>query len=476
MFGFLSKEGIMTTIIVSVKPEETRMGIVVNNRMCEYVVERDSEQHLVSSVFKGKINNVVPGIQAAFIDIGKEQNAFLYMEKGEKLTEGQAVLVQVMKDARGTKGPAVTREITLPGRYLVLQPFRDTIAISKKITGKSERRRLRDFVEAHKPLGMGFVIRTAAEGINEENLLADIKVLLGDWQVISARGKRAKAPSLLYRELDLSVRIVRDYVTEDVNKIIIDDKTVCQRVEELLINMDNINIETVFYEEKIDVFTKFKLNKQIEAISDRQIWLECGGYLVIDYTEAMTVIDVNSGKYSGQESLEATIMEINRQAALEIARQLRLRDIGGIVVVDFIDMHTAKHQEEILHILRKALTDDKMDPKVQDITKLNLVEITRRKARQNLSTVLYSDCPVCQGSGRVQSPETVGVEIRRRLRSFMQEGNSSKNLLVSVHPLVAKWLLSNSVKAMEKEFFCSIKVESDASLHVEAFAILADDQ
>ena len=466
----------MTTIIVSVKPEETRMGIVVNNRLCEYVVERNSEQHLVSSVFKGKISNVVPGIQAAFVDIGKAQNAFLYMEKGEKLTEGQTILVQVMKDARGTKGPAVTREITLPGRYLVLQPFCDNIAISKKIKGKTERNRLRSFVKANQPEGMGFVIRTAAEGISEEKLLADIKTLIGDWHVISARGKRVKAPVLLYRELDLSVRIVRDYVTENVNKIIIDDETVCQRVQELIMNMDCIDLEVVFYSEKIDVFSKYKLTKQIEAISDRQIWLECGGYLVIDYTEAMTVVDVNSGKYSGQENVEETVMEINRQAAVEIARQVRLRDIGGIVIIDFIDMHTSKQQEEILYILRQALADDKMDPKVHDITRLNLVEITRRKARQNLSTVLYSACPTCQGSGRVQSAETIGVEIRRRLRSFMQEGNPSKNLLLSVHPLVSKWLISNCIKSMEKEFSCSISVESDTSLHVEAFAVLTNDK
>jgi len=466
----------MTTIIVSVRPEETRMGVVVNNRLCEYVVERNSEQHLVSSVFKGKINNVVPGIQAAFVDIGRDKNAFLYMEKGEKLTEGQSILVQVIKDARGTKGPTVTREITLPGRYVVLQPFRDNIGLSKKITAKSERTRLRKIVESNKPEGMGFVIRTAAEGMEEKELLADMRALLSDWQVISARGQRGKAPLLLYRELDLPVRIVRDYVTEDVNKIIIDDKMVCQRVCELTEKMENIALGVVFYDGKIDVFTKFKLNKQIESISDRYVWLECGGYLVFDYTEAMTVVDVNSGKYSGQEALEETIMEINRQASVEIARQLRLRDIGGIVVVDFIDMHTRQHQEEILNILRSALSDDKMRPKVQDITKLNLVEITRKKARQNLSTILYSDCPTCQGSGRVQSPETIGVEIRRRLRSFMQEGNTGKSLLLSVHPLVCQWLAANCVKDMEKEFSCTISLESDASLHVEAFAILNNDQ
>ena len=461
------------TIIISATPEETRMALAEDGKLMEYVVERNSEQHMVGSVFKGKVKNVVRGIQAAFVDIGREQNAFLFLGENSDVTEGQSVLVQVTKDARGTKGPTVVREIALPGRYAVLLPASDYIGISHKISNKDEKQRLKSLVAAHKPEGLGFVIRTLAEGVPDELLLADIRQLLATWQVISARAQHGQAPLHLYRELDLSVRIVRDYLTEQVDKIILDDAVVYKRVCELLSDMGSVlPTKLVLHESKDDVFAYYQLNDQIAGISDRKVWLDCGGYLVIDYTEAMTVIDVNSGKFSGNMNLEDTVMQINRQAAAEIARQLRLRDIGGIIVVDFIDMHSEENQKEIIALLNSVLADDKMKPKVQDITVLNLVEITRKKARQNLSTVLYNTCPTCQGSGRVQSPETISVEIRRRLRQLMSKRMAAKNVLIQVHPLVAEWLIKHDVKHMEREFSCSILVEADERLHVEAFAIL----
>lgn len=463
----------MSTIYVSVHPEETRMGVVNNHKLVDFVVERSSEQHLVSSVFKGKVTRVVRNIQAAFVDIGKEQNAFLYVAKNEHVNEGDTLLVQVTKDARSTKGPAVTRNITLPGRYVVLQPFAHKVALSKQITGKGERKRLRQIGEQHQPPHMGLVIRTAAQNVAAEEIAADIAGLVTDWQVIEARGKRGKAPLLLYRELDLPVRIVRDYVTAEVHKIEIDDEATCKRVLDLLDSMEMDDIGVVYYSQKEDIFHKYKLHRQIEAMSDRLVWLDCGGYLVFDQTEAMTVVDVNSGKYSGKTTLSQTILDVNKEAAEEVARQLRLRDIGGIVVVDFIDMQEEKQQESILQHLRLALAGDKMKPKVHDITALNLVEITRRKARQNLSTVLYSTCPTCQGSGRVQSPETIAVEIRRRLRSFKAAGHLSRYLTITVHPTVAPWLVTNALQDMEKEFSCKLTVESDAASQVEAFALLA---
>lgn len=464
----------MSMIVVSQKPEETRMAVVSHDRLREYVVERNRDQQLVGSIFKGRVSNVVRGIQAAFVDIGKEQNGFLYLEEKEPISEGQNILVQVVKDARGTKGPAVTKEITLPGHYVVLQPFLDNVGLSKKISGKAERHRLKDIAMKHKPNNMGFVVRTAAEGVSEEEIVKDIERLVNDWQVVFARGKLAKAPQLLYRELDLSVRIVRDYMDEEVNKVIVDNETIFFRVKELLEQMPEYTPELVLYNEEEDVFSRLKLSKEIEGMSHRIVELDCGGYIVIDYTEAMTVIDVNSGKYVGKNTLEDTAMFINRQAALEIAHQLQLRDIGGIIVVDFIDMHTEEHQKEIMHILKDALSSDKMKPKVQDITSLNLVEITRRKARQNLSAVLYVACPVCQGTGRVESPETIAVDIRRRLRAFMQKGNQGRKVLLSVNPFVAKEIISHFIKDMQKEFSCKIRVESDPSLHIEAFAILDD--
>ena len=341
-----------TKIIISATSEETRMGLTENGRLMEYLVERSSEKHLVGNIFKGRVNNVVPGIQAAFIDIGLQQNAFLYLGESNDITEGKSILVQITKDARGSKGPSATRELTLPGRYVVLLPLADYIGVSHKIENKEERNRLKATIEEAKPDGMGIVIRTAAIGASEEALLEDIRHLCANWRVIEARGKVEKAPATLYRELDLSVRIVRDYLTNDVSQIILDDNAVYGRVCELLKNMPGGTTGRVLLHEKQeDVFAYYGLREEIDTISDRRIDLSCGGYLVIDYTEAMTVIDVNSGRYSGRENLEETIMQINREAAVEIARQLRLRDIGGIIVVDFIDMHTQEHQQEILQVL-----------------------------------------------------------------------------------------------------------------------------
>ena len=458
-------------IIIGASADETRMGLVEDNRLVEYLVERTSEQHLVGSIFKGRVCNVVRGIQAAFVDIGLEQNAFLYLGEAMDVTEGQSIVVQISKDARGTKGPTATREITLPGRYAVLLPQADYVGISRKITDKTEKERLNRIYNAVRPSGMGVVVRTAAAGVSEELLAQDVAELNAAWKVLLARERVAKAPCLLRRELDLPIRIVRDYLRPGLTEIVIDDLNTFKRVEELLQQLGK-DIRLTLYQGLDDIFTYNKQQDAVAGISDKQVDLPSGGYLIIDYTEAMTVIDVNSGKFSGRESLEETIMQINREAAVEIARQLRLRDIGGIIVVDFIDMHTEAHKKEILNVLHQALAGDKMHPKVQDITVLNLVEITRKKSRQNLSSVLYAPCPVCDGSGRVQSRETLALEVKRRLRVLLKRRGSTKSLLIVANPWLSEWLLAKDIRAWERELACSLKVESDAALHIESFMIL----
>lgn len=460
-------------IIIGASADETRMGLVENGKLMEYLVERTAEQHLVGSIFKGRVCNVVRGIQAAFVDIGLEQNAFLYLGETMDVTEGQSVVVQISKDARGTKGPTATREITLPGRYAVLLPQADYVGISRKITDKSEKERLNKIYNEVRPLGMGVVVRTAAAGVSEKLLAQDVAELAAAWRVLQARERVAKSPCLLRRELDLSIRIVRDYLRPGLTEIVIDDLNTFKRVEELLGQLPQAqHIRLTLYQGLDDIFTYNKQQEAVAGISDKQVTLPSGGYLVIDYTEAMTVIDVNSGKFSGRENLEETIMQINREAAVEIARQLRLRDIGGIIVVDFIDMHTEEHKKEILNVLHTALAGDKMHPKVQDITVLNLVEITRKKSRQNLSSVLYAPCPVCDGSGLVQSRETLALEVKRRLRTLLKRRGSAKSLLVVANPWLAEWLLAKELRAWERELACSLQVEGDASLHLESFMIL----
>ena len=460
-------------IIIGGGADEIRMGLVENGRLTEYLVERTAEQHLVGSIFKGRVCNVVRGIQAAFIDIGLEQNAFLYLGDTMDVTEGQSVIVQISKDARGTKGPTATRELTLPGRYAVLLPHADYVGISRKINDKAEKERLNAIYNAVRPAGMGVVVRTAAAGVAAELLEQDVAELLAAWKVLAAREKVAKAPCLLRRELDLPIRIVRDYLRPQLQEIVIDDLAIYKRVEELLKQLpQSKNLKLTLYQGLEDIFAYNKQQEAVAGISDRHVPLPSGGYLVIDYTEAMTVIYVNSGKFSGRENLEETIMQINREAAAEIALQLRLRDIGGIIVVDFIDMHTDEHKKEILGVLQHSLAGDKMHPKVQDITVLNLVEITRKKSRQNLSSVLYATCPTCDGSGRVQSRETLALEVKRRLRSLLKRRGSAKSLLVVANPWLSQWLLAKDIRAWERELACTIKVEADSSLHVESFMIL----
>lgn len=462
-------------IIIGATADETRMGLVEDGRLMEYLVERSGEQHLVGSIFKGRVCNVVRGIQAAFIDIGLEQNAFLYLGQQQDLTEGQSVVVQISKDARGTKGPTATRELTLPGHYVVLLPQAAYVGISRKIASKEERDRLQAICNAAKPASMGLVVRTAAQGVAQELLERDIQQLVASWQIMTARERLAKAPCLLRRELDLPIRIVRDYLRPELTEIVLDDLAIYKRIEELLSALPATKQPRLtLYQGLEDVFAYHQQQEAIAAISDRQVELPSGGYLVIDHTEAMTVIDVNSGRFSGRESLEETIMQINREAAVELARQLRLRDIGGIIVVDFIDMHTEEHKQEILAKLQQALAGDKLRPRVQDITVLNLVEITRKKSRQNLSSVLYAPCPVCSGSGRVQSRETLALEIKRRLRTLLRRRGSSKSLLIAAHPWLTEWLAAHDLHAWERELACSLRLESDPSLSVESFMLLDD--
>lgn len=460
-------------IIIGVNRDETRMGLLDDGQLVEYMVERAEEQHLVGNIYKGRVANVVRGIQAAFIDIGLEQNAFLYLGDKLDVTEGQSLLVQITKDSRGTKGPTATRDITIPGKYAVLIPQADYVGISRKITDKQIRQKLQELYGRVKAEGMGIVVRTAAERVEEGLLLQDVQALMADWKVLRAREKVSKAPSLLHRELDLPIRMVRDYLKPDLDEIIIDELHTHTRVEELVALLPGAEHTKVkLYQGLEDIFKYQGQEEAVAAISDRQVMLSCGGYLVIDHTEAMTVIDVNSGKFSGRESLEETIMETNRQAAKEIARQLRLRDIGGIIVVDFIDMHTEEHKREILDRLREAFNEDRMRPKVQDITVLNLVEITRKKSRQNLSSVLYTECPVCNGSGRVQSRENLALELKRRLRTLLKGRGSSKNLQIVAHPWLGEWLRLKDLHSWERELACSLKVELDSSLHLESFMIL----
>lgn len=473
-------------IIANVAPEETRMALVEDGELIEASVERTEAGHIVGNIYKGKIKNVLPGMQAAFIDIGRDKNAFLYVgdifprfvahasQTDDVLTIGQDILVQIAKDSGGTKGPRATTHLTLPGRYVVLMPTVDFIGISRRIESDAERERLKSLAEKVRPSGMGIIVRTVAEGKSEEDLIRDVQYLHNLWNALTARAKRANAPALLYRDVDLVIRIVRDYLSEDVEQFVLDNREAYGRVCDLLGYLSPELLSRVkLYEGTGSIFEHYGVETELDKLGKRYVWLKCGGSIVIDQTEALTVIDVNTGKFVGKTNLADTVFRTNLDAAAEIARQLRLRDIGGIVIIDFIDMDSEEHQKTVLAALEEKLKKDRTKTNVLGLTGLGLVELTRKKTRQNLESVLYNVCPWCEGRGRLQSPETVVISIRRQLRKIANEPGVHRPLVIQAHPRIVEALVRNGqMERIEQEIARTVTVEAVEAMHPETFSIL----
>lgn len=477
------------TIVVNMTPEETRMAVLEEKELIELSIERTKNGQSVGNIYKGKIKNVLPGMQAAFIDIGKDKNAFLYIGDIEPagsvqrsddgaLTVGKDVMVQIVKEALGSKGPRATTHLTLPGRYVVLMPTVDYIATSRRIGDEEERTRLKKLVEKVRPEGMGVIVRTMSQGKSEEELQKDIEYLYSLWKTLAARSKRAVAPILLYRDVDLVIRIVRDYLSDDVESFILDNQEAYGRVCDLLKYISpELLSKVIFYQGKDDIFIHFGLDEELKKVGQRSIWLSCGGYIVIDKTEALTVIDVNTGKFVGSTNLSDTVFQTNLEAAREIVRQIRLRDIGGIIIVDFIDMDKEEQKQAVLAALEEEFRRDRTKTNVLGFTSLGLVEITRKKVRQNVEGVLYNECPCCMGHGRVQSPETVVITIWRKMRQIMNQPRRQGRLVIQVHPLVAETIRNQGEMArMEQELACSLRVEALPEMHPEMFSILQESE
>jgi ribonuclease G len=477
------------TIVVNMTPEETRMAILEDKNLTEVSIERTKSGHSVGNIYKGKTKNVLPGMQAAFIDIGRDKNAFLYIGDilpqaaaqaiaDTALTVGKDVMIQIVKDAIGTKGPRATTHLTLPGRYVVLMPTVDYIATSRRIGNEEERTRLKKIVEKVRPEGMGIIVRTMSEGKSEEDLQKDIEYLYNLWNALSARGKRAAAPILLYRDVDLVIRIVRDYLSDDVEEFILDNQDAYGRVCDLLkYTSPELLSRITFYQGKEDIFTHYGIDEELKKVGQRSIWLACGGYIVIDKTEALTVIDVNTGKFVGSTNLSDTVFQTNLEAATEIVRQIRLRDIGGIIIIDFIDMDKEEQKQAVLAALEEEFKRDRTKTNVIGFTGLGLVEITRKKVRQNVEGMLYTEYPCCAGRGRVQSPETVVINIWRKMRNIMSQPRRQGRLVIQVHPLVAETIKSQGeIARMEQELACSLRVEALPEMHPEMFSILHESE
>lgn len=479
-------------IIINVGEEETRVAVLENKLLVEMYIERSPNQRLVGNIFKGRVENVLPGMQAAFVDIGLEKNAFLYVEDAipartpdtgqgqgnsalginicDILKHGQEVIVQIIKEPIGTKGARVTTHITLPGRYLVLMPTVDYIGISRRIEDERERDRLREMAARIKPEGMGVIVRTVAEGVEEDELDLDINMLTNLWRKIVNRSNHGPVPNLLHRDLELVQRILRDIFTEDVDRLIIDSRYEHEKILDLLDIVGPRLKVKVFLEERNNDLEENNVDVELEKALKRKVWLKCGGYIVIDQAEALTAIDVNTGKYVGTTNLEDTVLKTNLDAAVEIARQLRLRNLGGIIIVDFIDMNREEHRQKVLEVLEEEIRKDKTKTNILGITQLGLVEMTRKKVRPSLAEVLQKACPYCEGRGKVLSEETVGINIKQQMYQMARQ-TAAETILVEANPLVAARLIGSggaNLRELESRTGKNLYIRGCAEQHIES--------
>ena len=387
----------------------------------EVFEEEGASTHLVGNIYRGRVENVLPGMQAAFVDIGLDKNAFLYVgdavlsrfEEDEKvssansvriehvLTPRQELLVQIIKEPVGTKGARISVNLTLPGRFVVLLPQVSYIGVSRKITDNHERARLRDLADRSKPEGMGVIIRTLAEGIDGDEIADDITQLVAMWQALQPKIPHVSVPGLVHKDVDLISRLVRDWIDQDVSKITVDQEEVAIVLRKALQSIEHPAAKHIHVVTSEDLFVRYGVDDEIRKTLRPKVWLKSGGYLVIQQTEALIVIDVNTGKYVGKQSLEETVVHTNLEAASEIARQLRLRNLGGIIVIDFIDMSSKEAQQQVIEVLETACVRDRTKTQVLGLTQLGLVEMTRKKVGQTLAVRYTSPCPTCDGSGRV---------------------------------------------------------------------------
>ncbi len=408
------------TMVITEHGERDQIAVLEDRELIEHYITRVGAHSMVGNIYKAKVQNVLPGMEAAFLDIGRGRNAVLYAGEvnydedigptpriENALKSGQTVPVQVTKDPMGGKGARLTAQISLPGRYLVLAPNSATFGISRRLTD-NERRRLRTIIKEIKPDKHGVIVRTAAEGASKEELAADIERLVEEWNVIEKKGKRAKAPAVLYEEPELTVRVVRDlFNNEEFKELVTDSASIYERVTAYL---DGVAPDLVpllkLHEGALPVFEEYHVVEQIHKALDRKVWLPSGGYLIIDRTEALTVVDVNTGKSVGKSNLEDTVVGTNVEAAREVARQLRLRDIGGMIIVDFIDMIVSANKSKVVETLREELAKDKTRSQVFDISPLGLLEVTRKRVSAGLLESFSETCPTCEGRGILLTIDT----------------------------------------------------------------------
>ncbi|HEY5257751.1 MAG TPA: Rne/Rng family ribonuclease [Candidatus Baltobacteraceae bacterium] len=478
-----------TEILISSDPWENRVAILENGSLAELYIER--EEKVIGSIYKGKVQNVLPGMGAAFVDIGLGRNAFLYVDDiskqplnigdvevtsgrsgftiTDKVKKGDDALVQIVKEPRGLKGARISTNVSLPGRYLILMPTGRYSGVSRKIESAAERDRLKGVMKRIRPEGMATVVRTAAAGVSEAELIADLGVLIRMWHGILETYKRAASPSLLHKDMNLIYKAARDFITADVDKVLIDNEAEFKKVRDFLQLLGPQYIDRLeHYNNGRSLFDDYRVNEELHKLMKSKVNLPSGGSIVIESTEALTVIDVNSGKFTGGKNLEDTIVKTNIEAAAEVARQVRLRDIGGIIVVDFIDMSTEPARNNVIKVLEDGLRRDRTRSTIQSFSNLGLLEFTRKRIGKDLGAQLRGSCPTCAGMGSVLSAQSVAIDTLRHVRE-----SSTKNhqpVVVHAAPTVAAQLdfwYEAECDELAKELDTQIHVRVDPMLHPE---------
>jgi ribonuclease G len=513
---FRKEKGSFRELVINSEPLEKRVALLVDGTLDRFEIERESDNRMVGGIYKGRIKNLDPGLKAAFVDIGYNKNAFLHywdmlpaaadssvevVRVNKKKDTGQRsaaptvkdipqlyppgteIVIQVTKGPIGTKGPRTTTNLSLPGRYLILTPYSDGCGISRKIEDSQERKRLKQLInELTIPEGMGVIVRTAGEGKKARYFVRDLHLLLTKWQEITRRMESERAPACLYQEPDIIERTVRDFLTEDIDRVLIDNEDDYKRTLELVSQISSRSRGRIaHYKESIPVFERYNIERQIEQTFQRRVTLPSGGEIVIDETEALISIDVNTGSHKSKSGDEKnTIFQVNMEAAQEIARQIRLRNIGGLVIMDFIDMKERRHRNAVYEKMVALMAEDKAKTHILPISQLGIMQMTRQRQQESLAANIYTSCPYCRGRGIVKSATTMSVELQRKLSSVARRLQSRKDgkeysLRIHVHPSILERLRSEDADLlvrMEKSYGVKLAFRADPNYHVENFKII----
>lgn len=500
-------------IITNSNEDETRLAILEDGQLTEVFLERAQARGLVGNIYKGRVSRVLPGMQSAFVDIGLERDGFLYVSdvladieqfsswmegdddddaghKPEKrrsrrarerqrieelLQKGDEILVQISKAPIGTKGARITTHVSLPGRFLVYMPTVDHAGVSRKVADRSERNRLRKIIHSIRPKDVGGLIaRTAGVGQNQQDFQDDMMFLIEAWEEIKRRSEEAKAPKLIHKDLSVLLRLLRDVFAEDFDRVVVDDEQEYKRARNFVGQLQPTMVDKIeHYKKKLPIFDFYKIQQQLDKALEAKVWLKSGGYLVIDQAEALVAIDINTGKYVGKKRLEDTVLSTNLEAVKEIVRQIRLRDLGGIIVLDFIDMDESKNRAQVVEVLQRELEKDRAKTQLLQISEFGLVELTRQRVKQSLERQLTEDCPYCHSSGRVKSVDTICLEILREV-SRLKRDLRGRGVVIRTNPTITRALAGDHrsvLQGVRDTVQGPVDVVADQTFHQERFEV-----